>query len=295
MVKSMKFLQKIILTENLYRIYGAIVFISARQVIEHLSANIMCKSLVELYTLKHVFEQNITLVCTHFEAISCSSSLNHWNRIQNNGECNRIKYENAASAAEAAAESAKEAIAAAEAAAYLVDKERRTSGNRWNGATVNDVPSQIQADQFKVQKYATQRSSHDSTSHYTTNEPMNHVDMQKMYRRHSYNNPAQSDVKFDESDYDEEMEIEQPPNGINLPPNQPVGKIHRRHSYNVPSSHSDIKFDESDCDDDDGEMEYSSSKEPPRRPAPQMPGVHPKLPDYDTLAARFEALKYRKT
>ena len=84
------------------------------------------------------------------------------------------------------------------------------------------------------------------------------------------------------------------------------GKVYRRHSYNAPSRHSDIKFDESDCDEeiDMEEPPPSGINPPPKRPPPPAPlfhdkqdsnfHVHPKLPDYDALSARFEALKYRK-
>lgn len=71
-------------------------------------------------------------------------------------------------------------------------------------------------------------------------------------------------------------------------------KTHRRHSYNAPSVNSDVRFDESDLDDG-----IETDRLPPpmassRVRGDPVPRVHPKLPDYDDLAARFEALKYRK-
>lgn len=92
------------------------------------------------------------------------------------------------------------------------------------------------------------------------------------------------------------------------------GNVYRRHSYNAPSRHSynatsrhsDIKFDESDCDEEINmeEPPPSGINPPPKWPPPPAPSfhdkqdsnfhVHPKLPDYDALSARFEALKYRK-
>ncbi|XP_071914511.1 uncharacterized protein [Coffea arabica] len=96
------------------------------------------------------------------------------------------------------------------------------------------------------------------------------------------------------NDCDEEIDVEEPP--LNL----------RRHSYTVPPAKSDVKFDESDVDEEiEMEKPGQGMNQPPHRPAPQAPGmqgkqdsfprVHPRLPDYDTLAARFEALKYRKS
>ncbi|KAB1211601.1 Vacuolar amino acid transporter 1 [Morella rubra] len=83
------------------------------------------------------------------------------------------------------------------------------------------------------------------------------------------------------------------------------GRVYRRHNYNPPSEHPNIKFDESECDEEMEMEEPPSRVYPPlERPPPSVPlyqdkhdsavGVHPKLPDYDALAARFEALKYRK-
>ncbi|PKA66357.1 hypothetical protein AXF42_Ash007054 [Apostasia shenzhenica] len=76
---------------------------------------------------------------------------------------------------------------------------------------------------------------------------------------------------------------------------------------------SDIKFDDSDGfesgkEEEEEEEEETAvesspplrrSHEPPFRPPPvppvnSVPRVHPKLPDYDALAARFEALKSHK-
>lgn len=79
-----------------------------------------------------------------------------------------------------------------------------------------------------------------------------------------------------------------------------VVDINRRlQSYNVSGcAHTDINFDESDCDEDTDMKEQEPwSGAPPfgRALSNANSTVHPKLPDYDTLAARFEALKYHKT
>nr|KYP37474.1 IST1-like protein [Cajanus cajan] len=86
-------------------------------------------------------------------------------------------------------------------------------------------------------------------------------------------------------------------------PNQYGGNDYRRHSYHPTSAYSDIKFDESDCDEEI-EAEEPPATVPPNRLPPPVPSslakqdnrirVHPKLPDYDELAARFDALKFKK-
>lgn len=107
----------------------------------------------------------------------------------------------------------------------------------------------------------------------------------KKLRRHSYNAAsANSDVKYDDSDCDEEIEMESHPHS--QPSDLDSRQMYRRHSYNVPSVHSGGNFDES--------YYGGETAPPPERPAPQVPRVHPKLPDYDELTSRFEALKYQK-
>lgn len=87
-------------------------------------------------------------------------------------------------------------------------------------------------------------------------------------------------------------------------PNQYDGKDYRRYSYHPTSAHSDIKFDESDCDEEI-EAEEPPVTMAPNRPPPPVPSslvkqdsrirIHPKLPDYDELTARFDALKFKKS
>ncbi|KVI08768.1 protein of unknown function DUF292, eukaryotic [Cynara cardunculus var. scolymus] len=178
--------------------------------------------------------------------------------------------------AEAAAESAKMAIAAAEAAAYLASKDSNQSTQQ-HGFTNDsryvknfDLVSSSPAINFTKPSSERSHVSSDST---------------KYNRRHSYN---ASGVKFDESDCDEQPEIDD-------------SKMYRRHTYNAPPPGSSVKFDESESEcDEEIEMDHDHDHGPPNRPAPRAPPmkqgqqrVHPKLPDYDTLAARFEALKHQ--
>ncbi|GMY11125.1 IST1-like protein [Fagus crenata] len=204
-------------------------------------------------------------------------------RSTSNRENGNMHFEDTASAAEAAAESAKQAIAAAQAAAYLANKnfnqttEASSLDDKLNDSWVmpnhhSPVNSQNMGHQQKAHG-RTYMSQSFRTTHFGSSEeetPTSNVNGGKVYRRHSYNAPPS------------------------------------RHSYNAPpSEHSDIKFDESDCDEEiEMEEPPSGIHPPPKRPPPPAPSfqdkqdsnlhVHPKLPDYDALAARFEALKYRK-
>ncbi|XVE82410.1 hypothetical protein DITRI_Ditri16bG0002300 [Diplodiscus trichospermus] len=197
-----------------------------------------------------------------------------------------VHFKDTASAAEAAEESAKRAIAAAQAAASLANRDcyqfnepsccvkhlndssiitgfRNLSGNSAGGFVPSypAVNSQHMDQQYKFSRGVYESRSFER-SYYPSNEEAkpNNVEGGKACRRHSHNAAsAYSDIKFDESDCNEEIEIEDASDSINLPPEQSPPP--------VPS--------------------YSKQESIHR--------VHPKLPDYDDLAARFEALKYRKS
>ncbi|KAL7132102.1 hypothetical protein ABFS83_12G048700 [Erythranthe nasuta] len=198
------------------------------------------------------------------------------NAASNRGEANMTNFQELASAAGVAAE---KALAAAEAAAHLASSYQSANNNI-------SLPKNSQAEYDDHQRI-------NPSSEYSDHG-------RKMYRRQSYNcQRAHTNIKFDESsDYDEEIEMEVPP----PPPPQrqsEARKINRRHSYN-----NAPQYDEYDSDDDDDDYSEvgphrgaaGTNRAAPDRPAPQVPDrrVHPKLPDYDALAARFEALKHHK-
>lgn len=164
----------------------------------------------------------------------------------------------------------------------------------------NDVapPSQSIDDLYDMH-WSGKNIRNSENSHGSADEemPLDIKRSQKFDRRHSYNVPTLNpDVKYDDSDCDEEMEMEDPPTGSYKPsPPTDGGKFYRRHSYNVPSAHSGIKFDESDGDEEETEETTRGTNQAPNRPAPQAPRVHPNLPDYDILTARFESLKSQKS
>lgn len=246
---------------------------------------------------------------------------NNLPRASDDGESKVAKFDNPASAAKAAAESAKQAIAAAEAAAYLANKDAKASSagcrNSMNNATVdNNIPfiSGAQAPKFSQSDVAappsqsivdlydmhwsskSMRNSENSHGSGGEEMPLDMKRSQKFNRRHSYNVPSSNpNVKYDDSDCDEEIEMEDPPSGT-YKPSPPTdtdgGKFYRRHSYNVPSAHSGIKFGDEEMET---EETTRGTNRAPNRPAPQVPQVHPKLPDYDTLTARFESLKSQKS
>ncbi|RDX85749.1 IST1-like protein [Mucuna pruriens] len=191
-------------------------------------------------------------------------------RLSGGGKTNAVHYEDSKSAAEAAAEAAKKAIAAAEVAAYMAMKDH------------NEAP-QLYVYNSGVNSGGTFQSNNPAKC--TQNMTPKSITEEKMYRSQSL---PRSDPMNSEDD---------------TLPNQHGGKDYRRHSYHPASAHSDIKFDESDCDEEI-EAEEPPATLPPTRLPPPVPSslvkqdgrvrVHPKLPDYDELAARFDALKFKK-
>lgn len=204
-----------------------------------------------------------------------------------------MHFKDTASAAESAAESAKKAIAAAQAAAYLANRDFNPAtqasvlDNKLNASSINHgfetlsgnspgsfkpndhspVNSQNAGHQLKAPG-RTYESHSFGRSHYVNSEETRATNVTggngNAYRRHSYNNapPSRhSEIKFDESDRDEEIEMEEPPSGVLPAP--------ERSPPPVPPS-------------------YDDKQDSAHR-------VHPKLPDYDALSARFEAMKSRKS
>lgn len=231
---------------------------------------------------------------------------------------------NAQDLAAAAGLAAEKALAAAEAAVLLANKDHQTSASHrsMNDANLRNfkfTPSSLANSQASSQQsesertrktnkyeyYNSQASSQQSESErtgktnkyeYYGSKVQDDEQNRKVYRRQSYNCPRSAHVRLDESDTDEEIEMETPPpNNVHMDSRS----MNRRHSYNGPPAVSDtIKFDESDCEDEEElDMPSTGTNGPPDRPAPGVPAqqrIHPKLPDYETLAARFEALKHQK-
>ncbi|KAL5752381.1 hypothetical protein ACOSQ2_022888 [Xanthoceras sorbifolium] len=195
-----------------------------------------------------------------------------------------MHFEDTASAAEAAAKSAKNAIAAAQAAAYLASRDSKQ---------FMQAPSFDEISNTSHNHPRPGALSGNSTDLFTSPDPP--INSQHMHHQSRAPGRMYESQNFDRSPYPSHDESSRPIHG------EEDGKVSRRQSYNAPSSaHSDIKFDESDC----GEEIEMEEPPPPERPPPPVPSlgkqdsvhrVHPKLPNYDDLAARFEALKYRKS
>lgn len=195
-------------------------------------------------------------------------------------------FEDSAAAAKAAAKCANEAIAAAKAAAYLANKDS-------NLASSQPPPS-----------FGNNNLSNNNPSiNFGYEKTLNPIDSQYMDDHDQYKEAsgrAFESRSFNRSHYPGNEETMVNNN------NKDNGRMNRRHSYNAPSAHSDIKFDESDIDEEDEEIEADTPPNgtgfrQPQRAPPPVPmkkgspySVHPKLPDYDSLAARFEALKYHR-
>ncbi|KAL8151739.1 LOW QUALITY PROTEIN: hypothetical protein V2J09_021547 [Rumex salicifolius] len=117
-----------------------------------------------------------------------------------------MQFKDAASAAKAAAESAKDAIAAAQAAAQLTNQDFSLN-NYTRSARMGDKDLENLRKNYESQSFG--RLGHSNSTGFDRSE-----DDEKMayYRRHSYNVPVRrnSDIKFDESECDEEIEMEPP-------------------------------------------------------------------------------------
>ncbi|ONK79851.1 uncharacterized protein A4U43_C01F10810 [Asparagus officinalis] len=171
------------------------------------------------------------------------------------------QFKDVASAAQAAADSAAQAVsAAAQAAAFLANQNSNHQSNSANS----------------------RRQSSDSTQSSARNNNPSKIFASQSFHRSNFMND--DDDNMDSVDLDDK-------------------KVLRRNSYADRRIHSNIRFDDSDGLDSDEEID---SHPPPNRPAPVLPRsdqserkstdsfaarVHPNLPDYDAITARFEALK----
>ncbi|KAF4364708.1 hypothetical protein G4B88_028631 [Cannabis sativa] len=234
-------------------------------------------------------------------------------------------FVDSASAAKEAAKCANEAIAAANAAAFLANKDpnhassfdrrksnsssinagyQTTSGASSTDRFIPDGPPSPINSQYTDNQYKRSSETRRYDSHYPSNEETGHNSGARRYVSQSYNGsdsshyPSNEDTSFNNNNNNNNMESR---------------KMYRRHSsYNAPSAHSDIKFDQSDSEEEFEEERGNGSGGgsfgilPPDRLPPPVPSsemlkqdspahsVHPKLPDYDALAARFEALKHHR-
>ncbi|XP_073027859.1 uncharacterized protein [Primulina eburnea] len=166
----------------------------------------------------------------------------------------------------------------------------------YRGAQMTGTHKNGLSDRFDDQRRNKKASDSEYSRSVSVQDERTGDDARKILRRQSYNcqTAPRSDIKFDEADSDDEdINMENAARDVD------TRKIYRRHSYSVRSTaRSDIKFDESDYEDDSEEMDVPTreyKQPPPNRQAPVAARVHPKLPDYDTLAARFEALKHQKS
>ncbi|KAF4377666.1 hypothetical protein G4B88_006946 [Cannabis sativa] len=239
-------------------------------------------------------------------------------------------FVDSASAAKEAAKCANEAIAAANAAAFLANKDpnhassfdrcksnsssinvgyQTTSGASSTDRFIPDGPPSPINSQYTDNQYKRSSETRRYDSHYPSNEETGHNSGARRYVSQSYNGsdsshyPSNEDTSFN--------------NNNNNNNNMESRKMYRRHSsYNAPSAQSDIKFDQSDSEEEFEEEENQPRGNgsgggsfgilPPDRLPPPVPSsemlkqgspahsVHPKLPDYDALAARFEALKHHR-
>lgn len=184
-----------------------------------------------------------------------------------------MQFADSASAAAAAAKSASDAMAAAQVAAFLANKDSNLASAYEFGTLSGNTTGKQGTDSPAVDSYNMDHQSEAKGRTYRG---------QSLDRSYSSNN--------------DETLLSHGGDGKNF--------VYRRYSYNAAQSdHSGIKFDESDTDEEiEMEAPPIDNYQAPERLAPPIPSatvrqdslhrVHPKLPDYDTLAARFDALKH---
>nr|VDD47928.1 unnamed protein product [Brassica oleracea] len=165
-------------------------------------------------------------------------------------------YHDTESAAVAAAELAKQAVAAAQVAALLANRRDSNSNKEFSETSSYYAKPSVE------NRGICRRHSCNNEEDYTKTEA---EAKETMRRRHTLPPPATTEVKFDESDYYEE-----------------------------------------DTEPEEGPLQRRASSLPLDRAPPQAPHsaesrrdssghhVHPKLPDYDELAARFDSIRQSK-
>lgn len=241
-----------------------------------------------------------------------------------------MNFEDTATAAKVAAESAEKAVAAAQAAAYLANRHTPpvslTSASHYASGLNSSVSSKkhVMGDPSHFSSSNDSLVSQDRLHHHTL--PGRTCGSQGYDRSSStgFSEPNDGSVnsqhRVDQIDSLRRNHESHSFDRSHLSGNN----INRRHSYNSPAVHSDIKFDESDGTDSECDEEIEMEKPsgvthpPPERPPPprplshayqpddrladdsgsyrrnSLPRVHPKLPDYEDISARFEALKNTK-
>ncbi|KAF0910681.1 hypothetical protein E2562_004673 [Oryza meyeriana var. granulata] len=206
-------------------------------------------------------------------------------------ECT-MQFKDAASAARAAAESAERAASAAKAAADLV-----------NSKTHSAVEVEDRRTSFHESTHSSKRQSVSNSSRSSRKEDVVAFDeLNPQGRRASHSHTGRS---FIESNHIEDKEDTEP---VDLN----ARRMRKRNSRATRKVHSEIKFDDSETEDEsDTEIQsierpaprsepYLGDEEKENHELPDLPmanssRVHPNMPlDYETLTARFEALKSGK-
>jgi hypothetical protein len=211
-----------------------------------------------------------------------------------------MQFKDAASAARAAAESAERAASAAKAAADFA--------NNNNHPFDEDEDCKASTHEFT---HPRKRQSMSNSSRSSMKEDANAFDEQKPHEGKTYSTrrfSGKNHVEYDKDGYPADLDST---------------KTRRRNCRAARKVHSEIKFDDSEglCSDSEGENDVEiqsverplppkselfsenrhSEDEEPDQDFPELPKtnlhsrVHPNMPlDYETLTARFEALKSGK-
>lgn len=186
-----------------------------------------------------------------------------------------LQFKDPASAVQDASESAEQAIHAEQAAAHPANQNSHPFD--WSPPVDTLVCKCNKFNQVEFQKE--QELGHLSGAHAPSNYEVKPLE-KRLFSSQSFSlSNTLDDDSIDSADLNE-------------------NKILRRNSCISRTVYSDIKFDDSDGHESEN-GEQQESPPPPNRPPPVLPPqqmnsvthVHPNLPDYAALTARFEALK----
>ena len=223
----------------------------------------------------------------------------------NGREGSPVQFKDMASAAQSAADSAQQAVSAARAAAYLANQnsseQKNSAGSRrqsLNSAaqaaadSAEEAVSAAQAAAYLANLNSNEQNNSAGSRRQSLNSTQSSATKNPSVNQSNHPSKISSSQSFNTSNY---MNDEDNMDSVDLDDT----KVIRRNGYADRSRvHSEMKFDDSDgLDSGDEPLVLPRIDQSESKPANSSMAarVHPKLPDYESLAAGFEALKSNRS